>query len=101
MNVNQELDLDRDLPLLLQDSVAEVETLLRKQEQFEEVLEAQEEQLDEVERLVQELVQQKHFDSDNIRTRSKALVVRYLQGFRQCRTSSQPNGEKFSLSFCL
>lgn len=58
----------------------EVETLLRKQEQFEEVLEAQAEQLGEVEGLAKELIQQKHSDSDHIRARSRALAVRYLQG---------------------
>lgn len=57
--------------------MTEVETLLRKQEQFEEVLEAQAEQLDEVEKLAEKLIQQKHFDSDNIRARSRALAVRY------------------------
>lgn len=55
----------------------EVETLLRKQEQFEEVLEAQADQLDEVEKLAEKLIQQKHFDSDNIRARSRSLAVRY------------------------
>lgn len=59
--------------------MTEVETLLRKQEQFEEVLEAQEEQLDETEKLAEKLIQQKHFDSDNIRSRSRALAARYQQ----------------------
>lgn len=63
--------------MLAQGSVTEVETLLRKQEQFEEVLEAQADQLDEVEKLAEKLIQQKHFDSDNIRARSRALAVRY------------------------
>lgn len=64
----------------MQDSVAEVETLLRKQEQFDEVLDAQAVQLDEVEGLAQELIQQRHYDSDNIRARSRTLALRYLQG---------------------
>lgn len=89
----QHLDLDHDLLLSAQDSVPEVETLLRKQEQFEEVLEAQAEQLDEVEGLAQQLIQQKHFDSENIRARSKALAVRYPQGSAIAEPSSQWNAD--------
>lgn len=86
----------------MQDSVAEVETLLRKQEQFEEVLEAQAEQLDEVEGLAQELIQQKHFDSDNIRSRSRALALRYLQGAvsAELLLSETHLIDTFSLSVC-
>lgn len=54
----------------------EVETLQRKQAQFEEALEAQVGQLDQVEKLGQKMIQQKHYDSDNIRARSKALAAR-------------------------
>lgn len=75
----------------------EVETLLRKQEQFVEVLEAQEGQLDEVERLAQELVQKKHFDSDNIRTRSRVLAVRYPPG----SSEDVPLIEAVKSSVCL
>lgn len=56
--------------------MTEVETLLRKQAQFEEALEAQLDQLDEVENLAQKLIQQKHYDSDNIRAKSRALTLR-------------------------
>lgn len=63
--------------MLVQCSVTEVETLLRKQAQFEEALEAQVDQLDEVENLAQKLIQQKHYDSDNIRAKSRALTLRY------------------------
>ena len=54
----------------------EVETLQRKHAQFEEALEAQVEQLDEVETLGQKMIQQKHYDSDNIRVKTKALAAR-------------------------
>lgn len=63
--------------MLVQCSVTEVETLLRKQAQFEEALEAQVDQLDEVENLAQKLIQQKHYDYDNIRAKSRALTLRY------------------------
>nr|XP_046269773.1 spectrin beta chain, non-erythrocytic 5 [Scatophagus argus] len=60
-------------------SVTEVETLQRKQAQFEEALEAQVEQLGEVEELAQKMIQQKHYDSDNIRAKSRALASRLGQ----------------------
>lgn len=60
----------------MQNSVTEVETLLRKQTQFEEALESQVDQMDEVEKLAQEMIQEKHYDSDNIKAKSRALVVR-------------------------
>lgn len=56
--------------------MAEVETLLRKQAQFEEALEAQVDQVDQVETLAQKMIQQKHFDADNIRAKSKVLAAR-------------------------
>ena len=56
--------------------MTEVETLQRNQTQFEEALEAQVDQLDQVEKLAQNMIQEKHYDSDNIRAKSKALVVR-------------------------
>lgn len=54
----------------------EVETLQRKQIQFEETMEAQGDQLDRVEKSAQEMMQQKHYDADNIRAKSKALATR-------------------------
>ena len=63
--------------VLLQSSVTEVETLQRKQAQFDEALEAQLEQLEEVEKLAQKMIQQKHFDSENIKAKSRALAARY------------------------
>lgn len=62
--------------LLVQSSVTEVETLQRKQAQFEEALEAQVEQLDEVEKMAQKMIQQKHYDSNSIRSKSRALASR-------------------------
>lgn len=56
--------------------MTEVETLQRKQIQFEEALEAQGDQLDQVEKLAQEMIQQKHYDANNIRAKSKALTTR-------------------------
>ncbi|KAM9341571.1 spectrin beta chain, non-erythrocytic 5 [Symphorus nematophorus] len=67
-------------------SVTEVETLQRKQAQFEEALEAQVEQLDEVEKLAQKMIQQKHYDSDNIRAKSKALATRRSQLQQQSKS---------------
>uniref|UniRef100_I3J096 Spectrin, beta, non-erythrocytic 5 n=1 Tax=Oreochromis niloticus TaxID=8128 RepID=I3J096_ORENI len=73
-------------------SVTEVETLQRKQIQFEEALEAQGDQLDQVEKLAQEMIQQKHYDADNIRAKSKALTTRYhlqRQSRSRCKALDQ------------
>ncbi|XP_054470225.1 LOW QUALITY PROTEIN: spectrin beta chain, non-erythrocytic 5 [Anoplopoma fimbria] len=67
-------------------SVTEVESLQRKQAQFEEDLEAQLDQLDQVEKLGQKMIQQKHYDSDNIKAKSKALAVRRSQLQKQSRS---------------
>ncbi|XP_078145742.1 spectrin beta chain, non-erythrocytic 5 [Centroberyx gerrardi] len=67
-------------------SVTEVETLQRKQSQFEEVLEAQLDQLEEVEKLAQKMVQQNHYDADNIRAKSRALATRRKQLLQQSKT---------------
>ncbi|KAM9354795.1 spectrin beta chain, non-erythrocytic 5 [Pholidichthys leucotaenia] len=60
-------------------SVMEVESLQREQIQFEEALEAQGEQLDQVEKMAQKMIQQKHYDSDNIRAKSRVLASRRSQ----------------------
>ncbi|XP_028993920.1 spectrin beta chain, non-erythrocytic 1 isoform X2 [Betta splendens] len=60
-------------------SVTEVEALQRKQTQFEEALEAQVDQMDQVQKLAQKMIQQKHYDSDNIRTKSRLLATRWSQ----------------------
>ncbi|XP_076605262.1 spectrin beta chain, non-erythrocytic 5 [Chaetodon auriga] len=70
----------------LGNSVTEVEALQRKQVQFEEALEAQVDQLDEVEKLAQKMIQQKHYDSDNVRAKSSALAARLSQVQQQSRS---------------
>ncbi|CAK6979040.1 spectrin beta chain%2C non-erythrocytic 5 [Scomber scombrus] len=67
-------------------SVAEVETLQRKHAQFEEALEAQVDQLEQVEKLAQQMIQQKHYDTDNIRAKSRALATRRSQLQQQSRS---------------
>lgn len=59
-----------------QNSVVEAEALLRKQAQFEEDLDAHLERLEELQKLVQEMIQQKHYDADTVRTKSRALTLR-------------------------
>ncbi|XP_029317025.1 LOW QUALITY PROTEIN: spectrin beta chain, non-erythrocytic 5 [Cottoperca gobio] len=66
--------------------VMEVETLQRKHAQFEEALEAQVDQLDEVEKLGQKMIQQKHYDFDNIRVKSRALAARRSQLQQQSKS---------------
>ncbi|KAM6918067.1 spectrin beta chain, non-erythrocytic 5 [Lycodopsis pacificus] len=67
-------------------SVMEVETLQRKQAQFEESLESQVEQVNQVEDLVQKMIHQNHYDSENIRAKSSALSVRRSQLQQQSRS---------------
>ncbi len=62
--------------VLAQSSVTEVEMLQRKHAQFEEALEAQVDQLNEVEKLAQMMIQQKHYDSEHIRAKGRALTSR-------------------------
>uniref|UniRef100_A0A8C8K4M3 Spectrin beta chain, non-erythrocytic 5 n=1 Tax=Oncorhynchus tshawytscha TaxID=74940 RepID=A0A8C8K4M3_ONCTS len=57
-------------------SLSDVETLQRKQALFENTLDAQMEQVEGVERFAQQLIQQKHFDSDNIKCKSKSVLLR-------------------------
>lgn len=59
-----------------QNSVTEVEALRRKQAQCEEDLEAQLDRLEEVQNLAQEMIRQKHYDSNNIKAKSRALGLR-------------------------
>lgn len=60
-----------------QGSLSEVEALQRKHALFESSLEAQIEQVAEVERYAQQLTQTRHYDSDNIKKKTKAIVLRY------------------------
>lgn len=62
--------------LLWQGSLSEVEALQRKLTLFENSLEAQMEQVSEVDRYAQQLIQAKHYDSDNIKKRTKAILLR-------------------------
>lgn len=59
-----------------QNSVAEVEDLLRKQAQLQEDLDAHLEPLEELQDLAQEMIQQEHYDTDTVRTKSRALALR-------------------------
>ncbi|TRY84982.1 hypothetical protein DNTS_028857 [Danionella cerebrum] len=57
-------------------SVSEVEALQRKHALFENSLEAQMEQVAEVGRLAQQLIQTQHYDSENIKKRNQAISLR-------------------------
>ncbi|KAM7376448.1 hypothetical protein PAMP_006181 [Pampus punctatissimus] len=62
----------------LGNSVTEVEMLQRKHTQFEDALDAQVDQLEQVEKLAQKMIQQKHYDTENIRAKSRALATRCM-----------------------
>lgn len=84
-----------------QSSVTEVEALQRKQAQFEEDLEAQVDRLDEVQNLAEKMIQQKHYDSDNIKAKSRALSLRYAEHFllgQEGRTSRDGGSKKLRSS---
>ncbi|XP_034432002.1 spectrin beta chain, non-erythrocytic 1 [Hippoglossus hippoglossus] len=81
--------------------VTEVETLQRNQTQFEEALEAQVDQLDQVEKLAQNMIQEQHYDSDNIRAKSKALVVRRSQLQQQSRSRNKALDRSLQLQLFL
>lgn len=79
-----------------QNSVTEVEALRRKQAQFEEDLEAQLDRLHEVQELAEEMTRQKHYDSDNIKAKSRALALRcstqhflFVRTVRKCFGSTR------------
>lgn len=55
-----------------------MEALQRKHALFENSLEAQLQQVEEVERYAQQLTQRKHYDTDNIKKRSKAIQLRWV-----------------------
>ncbi|KAK1793411.1 hypothetical protein P4O66_011796, partial [Electrophorus voltai] len=57
-------------------SLSEVETLQRKHALFENSLEAQLEHGEEVKRFAEQLIQKKHYDSDNIEKKSKTVQLR-------------------------
>ncbi|NXX84962.1 SPTN5 protein, partial [Urocolius indicus] len=60
----------------LGDSVSSVESLQRKHTQFEKALEAQMEKIDEMASFAQQLIHNKHYDSDNIANRCQAVLRR-------------------------
>ncbi|XP_047920914.1 spectrin beta chain, non-erythrocytic 5 [Anser cygnoides] len=60
----------------LGDSLSSVESLQRKHMQFEKSLEAQMEKIDEMASFAQQLIQNKHYDSDNITNRCQAVLRR-------------------------
>ncbi|NXP72171.1 SPTN5 protein, partial [Ramphastos sulfuratus] len=60
----------------LGDSVSSVETLQRKHTQFEKALEAQMGKIDEMASFAQHLMENKHYDSDNIINRCQAVLRR-------------------------
>ncbi|NWW71973.1 SPTN5 protein, partial [Climacteris rufus] len=60
----------------LGDSVSSVASLQQKHAQFEEALEAQMEKIDEMVSFSQKLMQNKHYDSDNITNRCQAVLRR-------------------------
>uniref|UniRef100_A0A4W4DYW9 Spectrin, beta, non-erythrocytic 5 n=1 Tax=Electrophorus electricus TaxID=8005 RepID=A0A4W4DYW9_ELEEL len=57
-------------------SLSEVEALQRKHALFENSLEAQLEHGEEVKRFAEQLIQKKHYDSDNIEKKSKTVQLR-------------------------
>lgn len=69
-----------------QGSLSEVEELQRKQALFEQTLEAEMEQVEAVQRLSQQLQKQKHYDSANIQSKSRALQLR-SEGIPMATTS--------------
>uniref|UniRef100_G3N8Q4 Spectrin, beta, non-erythrocytic 5 n=1 Tax=Gasterosteus aculeatus TaxID=69293 RepID=G3N8Q4_GASAC len=78
-------------------SVQEVESLQRKQAQFEEALEAQLDQVDQVEKLGLKMIQQKHYDSDNIAAKIRALGARRSQLQQQSRCRHKALDESLKL----
>ncbi|KAM6274075.1 spectrin beta chain, non-erythrocytic 5 [Porphyrio hochstetteri] len=60
----------------LGDSVSSVESLQRKHTQFEKALEAQMEKIVEMASFAQQLIQNQHYDSDNINSRCQAVLRR-------------------------
>ncbi|KAM8913952.1 spectrin beta chain, non-erythrocytic 5 isoform 3-T3 [Spinachia spinachia] len=78
-------------------SVQEVELLQRKQAQLEEALEAQLDQVDQVEKLGLKMIQQKHYDSDNIADKIRALGARRSQLQQQSRSRHEALDESLKL----
>ncbi|KAK2878694.1 hypothetical protein Q8A67_019485 [Cirrhinus molitorella] len=70
---------NREVVLINEDlggSVSEVEALQRKHALFENSLEAQMEQVAEVDKYAQQLIKAQHYDSDNIKKKIKTILLR-------------------------
>ncbi|XP_062379447.1 spectrin beta chain, non-erythrocytic 5 [Sardina pilchardus] len=78
-------------------SLSEVEELQRKQALFEQTLEAEVEQVEAVQRLSQQLQQQKHYDSTNIQSKSRALQLRKDKLLETSRARHQALEESLQL----
>ncbi|XP_036450101.1 spectrin beta chain, non-erythrocytic 5 isoform X2 [Colossoma macropomum] len=81
----------------LGDSLSEVEALQRKHALFENSMEAQLEQVEEVERYAQQLTQKKHYDSDNIKKKSKAVQLRKGKLMEMSKARQKALEESFQL----
>ncbi|XP_076156260.1 spectrin beta chain, non-erythrocytic 5 [Alosa pseudoharengus] len=78
-------------------SLSEVEELQGKQALFEQTLEAEMEQVEAVQRLSQQLQQQKHYDSTNIQSKSRALQLRKDKLLETSRARRQALEESLQL----
>ncbi|XP_066510159.1 spectrin beta chain, non-erythrocytic 5 [Hoplias malabaricus] len=79
------------------DSLSEVEALQRKHVLFVNSLEAQLEQVEEVERDAQGLTQKNHYDSDNIKKKSRAVQLRKGKLLEICKTRQKALEESLHL----
>ncbi|XP_029973399.1 spectrin beta chain, non-erythrocytic 5 [Salarias fasciatus] len=78
-------------------SVSEVQALQRKQLQFQEALDAQEVQVEQVDKLGEKMIQEKHYESDTIRSKMRALSTRWTQLQQQCRSRLRSLDESLQL----
>ena len=62
----------------LQDSLTSVESLFRKQNGFEKTLQTQVEKIEDLQTFASELIQAKHYDTQSIEDRCKAVLERYV-----------------------
>ncbi|XP_016396675.1 spectrin alpha chain, erythrocytic 1-like [Sinocyclocheilus rhinocerous] len=78
-------------------SLSEVEALQRKHALFENSLEAQMEQVAEVDRCAQHLIQAQHYDSDNIKKKIKAILLRKDKVLEMSKTRRKALEESLQL----
>ncbi|KAJ8333342.1 hypothetical protein SKAU_G00422380 [Synaphobranchus kaupii] len=78
-------------------SLGEVEALQRKQVLFEKTVEAQMEQVEALERFAQRLIQKRHFDSETIQSKNKAVLLRK----KKLIEKSEARGKKLQESLQL